>query len=306
MNKDFRLEIKSVGEDGTFVGLLSVYNVVDLGNDLVEPGAFSKSIQEKGRIPMLWQHKADSPIGDLELEDTPEGLKVVGRFLLELKQAQEAYALVKAGIIKGLSIGYNTIKYTIVKGVRHLKELRLLEGSVVTFPMNTLATISSVKEAAAKADFLSELEMARIFTARHMMHDALCMALDSITWSMEMSSEEKLTAAGESIDQFKTAYLEMLPKLFELWGEKAQPETEGKAGRRISAATRAEIEESIAGLQALLEGEAAGTPEGTTEAAGTLPEEAAAKDTEPEDALHSAVADSLKRWQSGLSTLNAA
>src|SRR5678816_2268149 len=91
--KDFRFEIKEVSDDtGTFTGMLSVYNVVDLGNDLVEPGAFKKTLNDKGaKFPMLWQHKTDEPIGELEVTDTEDGLSVKGTFDLEVVRAREAY-----------------------------------------------------------------------------------------------------------------------------------------------------------------------------------------------------------------------
>lgn len=138
--KDFNLSIKSVGEDGTFEGLLSVYNVVDLGNDLVEPGAFTKTIHEnKGVVPMLWQHDTKSPIGLLHMTDTAKGLAVRGELELEVSQAREAYALMKRGIVKGLSIGYKAIKENVTGNIRRLREVRVFEGSVVTFPMNESA-----------------------------------------------------------------------------------------------------------------------------------------------------------------------
>ena len=61
-----RMTIKSVAPDGSFTGSLAVYNNVDLGGDLIEAGAFTKTIKEHGdHVPLLWQHKADVPIGML-------------------------------------------------------------------------------------------------------------------------------------------------------------------------------------------------------------------------------------------------
>ncbi len=67
--KDFRLELKAVEEDGTFEGMLSVFNVVDLGGDMVMPGAFTKTIADNdGKVVMLWQHETKEPIGTLQLK----------------------------------------------------------------------------------------------------------------------------------------------------------------------------------------------------------------------------------------------
>jgi hypothetical protein len=62
-----------------------------------------------------------------------------------VQKAREAYALIKAGVIKGLSIGFRPVKKQVVEGVRHLKEIDLAEGSIVTFPALPTAQIEAVK-----------------------------------------------------------------------------------------------------------------------------------------------------------------
>jgi HK97 family phage prohead protease len=136
--------LDSAGE-GSFEGLLAVYNVVDYGNDLIEPGAFTRTLNAKRTVPLLWQHDPAAPIGTLEITDSDQGLRVKGQLLLDLPQAKIAHSLLLAKVISGLSIGYETIKDSVEDGVRRLKELRLWEGSVVTFPMNEMAVVSSVK-----------------------------------------------------------------------------------------------------------------------------------------------------------------
>jgi HK97 family phage prohead protease len=140
------MEIKGVDEAGSFEGLLSPYGNVDDGGDVVEPGAYTKTINDHGaKVPLLWQHRSSEPIGSLMLSDSPEGLRCAGQLLMSLPEAQKAYQCIKAGIVSGLSIGFQAVKDSVEKGVRHLKEIRLYEGSIVTFPMNEAAQISSVK-----------------------------------------------------------------------------------------------------------------------------------------------------------------
>src|SRR5436190_1128366 len=87
-----RMEIKEVSAEGSFEGLLSPYGNVDGGGDVVEPGAYTKTLQEQGATrPMLWQHKTDVPIGSLTLEDRPEGLWCKGQLLMSDPDAQRAY-----------------------------------------------------------------------------------------------------------------------------------------------------------------------------------------------------------------------
>src|ERR1700723_1513506 len=132
--RDFGLKIKSLDSagKGSFEGILAKYGVVDLGGESILPGAFTRTVNSKRIIPLLWQHNTDQPIGTLTLIDGPDALRVKGQLLLELPTAKDAYALLKAGVIKGLSIGYDTIKDSVENGVRVLKELRLWEGSTVT------------------------------------------------------------------------------------------------------------------------------------------------------------------------------
>ena len=146
MKREFQFELKSISSEGTFVGLASTYNNVDLGNDMVLPGAFTKTLAEKGgQVPLLMGHDSKMPIAIAQLSDSPQGLMVQGKLILEADGSRSAYALLKAGVIKGLSIGYDTIKSTMDGGVRKLSELKLWEISLTSFPMNELAVVTSVK-----------------------------------------------------------------------------------------------------------------------------------------------------------------
>ncbi|MGH9503827.1 MAG: HK97 family phage prohead protease [Terriglobales bacterium] len=141
-----RLEIKSLDAEGKFTGLASVYGNVDLGGDVVQPGAFQKTIADRGgEVPLLFAHDMRQPIGLAKLQDTARGLAVDGQLVLDVPKAKEAYSLLKARVLRGLSIGYDAVKSDIVGGVRHLKELKLFEVSIVVVPMNEMATVTAVK-----------------------------------------------------------------------------------------------------------------------------------------------------------------
>lgn len=149
-------EIKALKDgdenEGYFEGYGSIFNNKDLGNDIIEPGAFSKSLARKGpkAVKMLYQHKADEPIGvfDEILEDN-KGLKVKGRLAMGTQKGREVYELMKMGAIDGLSIGYRVANkgahYDDKGKTRRIKEVDLMEISAVTFPMNPRAKIRSVK-----------------------------------------------------------------------------------------------------------------------------------------------------------------
>lgn len=301
--KDFRLDLKSVGDNGTFEGYLSVFDVIDLSGDSVAKGAFTNTIQEqKGIVPMLWGHDTKQPIGILDVSEDDTGLPVKGEFFIaESAKAAELYGLSKKfyerGRPMGLSIGYDTIKKEMVKGVRVLKELKLYEGSLTLFPMLPVAQMTSIKSAdAEKSNFLAELDMAQTMVMRDMMQSALDNALDGIVWDTDVDPTYRMQAVSDCIDQFKSAYLAFLPRLFDAWVEKSGVDT--KVGRRHSAADRAMLEEMLQRIQALLSEEAAGTW-GAPQAAGTSAPEAAAKTNEPE-AIHSWLRDYTEKLKSQL------
>jgi len=146
MKSFIELEIKSLEEQGTFEGLASVYNNIDSVNDVVVPGAFTKTIKKnKNKVVLLWQHDPKQPIGTVNLQDSKEGLMVKGKINLETEKGKEAYALMKQGAINKMSIGYDTIIDEYKNNTRLLKELDLWEVSLVTFAANPLAEVTSVK-----------------------------------------------------------------------------------------------------------------------------------------------------------------
>ena len=148
--KDFALHVKDVSEEGTFEGYGSIFNNVDSYGEKVAPGAFGESLarhQREGTKPlMLWQHNSDEPIGVWEnLAEDGKGLKGTGRFVLETARGREAHALLKAGAIRGLSIGYRELEAEPDGNNRILKKLDLMEISVVSFPANRRANVTAVK-----------------------------------------------------------------------------------------------------------------------------------------------------------------
>jgi HK97 family phage prohead protease len=210
------MSVKGLQDNGSFEGILASYNTVDLGGDKIMPGAFTKTMQERGsEVPMLWQHNPDEPIGTLKLSDSSEGLMVKGQILMELDHGRKAHILLKAGVIKGLSIGYTPIKKETVDGNRILKEVKLYEGSVVTFPMNEHCMVTAVKkdhgEIEVKDDFNGELSTIQLQEAGYQMMSALFSAIGSTVWGGGLSKDEILSGVQTVIDQFSSGYMSYLP-----------------------------------------------------------------------------------------------
>ena len=129
----------TVSPDARIEGYASVFGQADQGGDVVAAGAYAKSLARRGTgaVKMLWQHDPREPIGVWdEIREDAHGLKVSGRLLTEIARGREAAALIAAGAIDGLSIGYRTVRAANDAGGRRvLSELELWEVSVVTFPM---------------------------------------------------------------------------------------------------------------------------------------------------------------------------
>lgn len=157
--KAFPFEYKELDDAlGTFSGYAATFGNEDLVGDVIEPGAFTKTLSEHPKMPILWQHDRSQPIGvSLAASEDDYGLLVKGEFNLEVQQGREAYSLIKQGALSCLSIGYSSIIDKWDAGVRHLKELRLYEYSPVTFPANPSAQITGVKSCPELEDALSKL-----------------------------------------------------------------------------------------------------------------------------------------------------
>ena len=146
-------DMKKLALDGTFEGYASIFNRRDLGSDVVLPGAFRGSLAKRNAagIRMLFQHDPAQPIGVWErIYEDARGLYVRGRLTTEVTKAREVLALMRAGAIDGLSIGFRAVqgKRDARTGIRNLSEIDLWEISVVTFPMMPEARVDSVKGAA--------------------------------------------------------------------------------------------------------------------------------------------------------------
>jgi HK97 family phage prohead protease len=156
-------------------GYASLFGAADQGGDVVERGAYGNSLEavkKAGRsIKMLWQHDPAQPIGVWdEVREDSKGLWVKGRILTDVAKGREAAALIEAGAIDGLSIGYRTLKATKnTKGQRLLSELELWEVSLVTFPMLPSARVGAKSDTALDTtlrQMAAAFEGARVELAR--------------------------------------------------------------------------------------------------------------------------------------------
>ncbi len=165
-----KMELKSIstpestpqGEFAYFEGYAATFGNKDNVDDVVMAGAFKSSLNKNPKIKMLWQHDVTAPIGSyLEIYEDSYGLYVKGRINLGTEKGRNAYALLKAGDLDSMSIGYVTRKsdYDQASDVRYLKEVDLYEISLVSIPANNNALVTSVKSIIEEAESLSDLEI---------------------------------------------------------------------------------------------------------------------------------------------------
>jgi HK97 family phage prohead protease len=159
--KDFKIDSFKEETGGlTIEGYGAVFGNVDSYGDVIEPGAFAKTLTErKDRIAFCYQHDIWNPIGKiLAISEDSKGLPLSVRLSDAEKDIQTK---VREGILKEMSIGYRNInaREEIVEGrtVNHLTEIMLYEISLVTIAANPMALITGMKsEGQSDSDFINE------------------------------------------------------------------------------------------------------------------------------------------------------
>ncbi len=168
--KSFVFDLKNVEEDGCFQGYAATFGNIDFGGDVIAPGAFTQTLMDTGggKVPILDHHNPEQQIGwNLEAFEDAYGLFVRGKLDLNVQAARERFSLMRlarqVGGRTGLSIGFQTVQSEQDfddPTVRHLLEIELMEYSLVTFPMNPQAGVTTVKIMDPLSQALSELNTA--------------------------------------------------------------------------------------------------------------------------------------------------
>jgi HK97 family phage prohead protease len=183
---------------GIIKGYLATWDI-DRGNDKFIRGAFMDSIREhleKGRpIRLLAQHYSSDIIGGFPIEkvfEDEKGLFVEGHINLNVQKGAEFYALALQGILSDLSIGYSADDVLFEDGIRKITKATIWEGSIVSEPMNTEATISEVKVVNARSILAKDF------------------AGNSVLWDAEEAEKRIRSWAGSENDpneQYKSAFM---------------------------------------------------------------------------------------------------
>ncbi len=137
---------------GEFSGYASLFHVRDGGGDIIQPGAFAATLRRRAArgVRMLYQHDPARPIGVwLALREDARGLYAHGRLAMTSAAGREVAALLRAGALDGLSIGFRTLRASRdpLRKARLIHAVDLWEISLVTFPMLPGARVRHVKAA---------------------------------------------------------------------------------------------------------------------------------------------------------------
>lgn len=217
-----RLDVKAVDDKGTFEGYASVFGKVDLVNDVVEPGAFARTIeQNKGTFPLFWFHDPSEPIGSVTLSEDAHGLKVDrGSINLDTQRGREVHSGMMADppYITEMSIGYKAIVKEIddTTGIRSLKEVALKEVSLLpsNFAAMPDATVDSVKAATVTMtpDQMRAMRRTRerLASAMQMMDDMMAtLAPSKDAGELDADVKADIAEVDEMIDAAKTSLVSL-------------------------------------------------------------------------------------------------
>lgn len=151
------IDTKSLTEEGIISGYASRFDEVDSYGDVIAKGAFKKSLKKTGpvRVKMLYGHDPQKLVGKwTKLEEDGVGLAATGQVFKSLALGEETLFLVKEGVLDGLSIGFRIVNSDRqANGTRIIREIDLLEVSIVSIPALASARITNVR-----ADGLDEFE----------------------------------------------------------------------------------------------------------------------------------------------------
>ena len=211
--KTTALTVKAAGpddglEEGVFVGYASVFGNVDSYGDIVEKGAFTRTLaewQERGdAIPVLWGHDMADPFANVgavtAAEEDDIGLKITAEIDLENPTAQQVYRLLKGRRVSRMSFAYSVRDSETAEDGTHLKDLDLYEVSVVPVPANERAEILAVKDLAQTLAKAGRTLSAKNETALREARDAI----DSVLSSLGEQGGQAASAATED-DQEKAS-----------------------------------------------------------------------------------------------------
>lgn len=143
---------------GTVTGYFSVFGNIDSDKDMIMPGAYKKTLEEnKSRIKHLWQHDVRYPLAKPSvLKEDNHGLYFESS-ISKTSYGKDVIQLYADGVIEEHSVGFQTVKNSQKSGYNEITEIKLWEGSTVTFGANSSALVTGMKGLNAE-DVLTKMD----------------------------------------------------------------------------------------------------------------------------------------------------
>jgi HK97 family phage prohead protease len=135
---------------GIVTGYFSAFNNIDSDGDVIVSGSYKKTIQENGpngknRIMHLLQHNPMMPLAKpMELMEDAKGLRFTSK-ITDTSYGKDAIKLYAAGVFNEHSVGFEIIKADAKSGYQEIREIKLWEGSTVTWGANSNTPMESIK-----------------------------------------------------------------------------------------------------------------------------------------------------------------
>lgn len=192
------------------VGMASVFGNKDLDGDIIEPDAFVKQFGGVGNVienvKTLWQHDWSGVIGKGTALLTSEGIEFTAKLSEGIQKADEALILAKDGVIDSFSIGFRMLKgeWDKNRDAYLIQEAKLMEVSLVTFPANSLATISDVKSKQKAIE--TEREMAGLLREAGYSKQLVKLALAGQLVKQHDAADSQDQEMLEKLKQLKTQF----------------------------------------------------------------------------------------------------
>ena len=231
------MKIKAVNEDArTITGIASTVSP-DRYGDVVEPSGAKFTLP----LPLLWQHDMLQPIGSItKARVTDEGIEITAQVAAPDPAApsqmaarlQEAWASIKSGLVRGLSIGFRPIEYAFIEGGgTHFTQWDLFEVSAVTVPANAECSIQTIKSlcageraalgTSAPAKSVSKKTLAGVSAKSTLKGNSMNVAeqIKAFETKRATLAAEREAIMGKSFDEGRTLDIEETEKYDEVSGE---------------------------------------------------------------------------------------
>jgi len=210
-------------KQGIVSGYFAVFGNKDLDGDVIEPGAFSKTIQERGPagkqlIKYLLDHDKNKVVAKItNLYEDQKGLRYEAK-IGSHAAGQDFQKMIESELINQHSFGFRTIKemYDDQAKANLIKEVMMYEGSAVQFlGANPETTFIDLKSEADAFEYLSRLE--KFVKTSDATDETLEKLENQLKSLMDLLKPAEATLVEKQAVEVETLTINQLKKELEKW-----------------------------------------------------------------------------------------